>query len=229
MLKLIVFFLLISTFGIAQNINNGIDFSDSKNLILLQNINNRNNFFGVNNAVINQPKKFYRFWNTSYCIEVTESENNINGRVIFAVENLNKKSDYYRKIFPLTQQQTEKIFEIIKIYDLETLPTDNKISGWLRGFDGNLFEIESNINNIYTYKSYWTPTVQNNVPEAKKIISLTDNLNEIINIIDLKKQYDTENKFLSYRPYGVSYSVLKILTKKEVRKQKRIERKNKKS
>lgn len=54
-----------------KSIHNGVDFSD-QNYNSLKLINERNQFFEVNNLVIPRNKEVYRFWNTRYCIEISK-------------------------------------------------------------------------------------------------------------------------------------------------------------
>lgn len=216
----LLFFL--PTFLLSQQINNtGLDFSDPGNSISLNFIKERNAFFDVESIVRNsQNLMIYRFWNTSYCIEVVQSKDNVKGRVIMAVKNADKKGDFFRRSFEISKEQTNKIFEVVDQYNLQNFPTDSKIEGWQRGFDGNILSIESNINDNYTCKEYWTPAVQN-VSEAKLIIEMMDILNKTISLKELKERFDRENRFTCYAYYGTAYSICKILTRKDKRKLKK--------
>lgn len=198
-----------------KSIHNGVDFSD-QNYNSLKLINERNQFFEVN-LVIPRNKEVYRFWNTRYCIEISKTGTELEGKVFYAIQNLSDKTEIFRKKFLLSKEQTQHIFKLIQEYGIIQLPTDSKIEGWKKGFDGNLLDIESNVNKIYTYKSYWTPSIQN-IPEAKLVLNFFEHIGNAVHSDNLIKTFDSEHHYLSYRYWGTHYSIVKVLTKKEARK-----------
>ncbi|HCA06060.1 hypothetical protein [Chryseobacterium sp.] len=204
----------------SQHINNGIDFSDKKNSLYLKNILERNHFFGIENMIKDPKENMYRICNTTNCVEVIKDQEIMMGRVIMAVRNLDKPESYFRRSYQLDEKQIKAIFEIVRKHNIETLPSDDKIEGWEQGFDGNVTDIEININNTYVYKRYWTSSVQS-VAESQSIIKMNDEIYKAVSLRELKDKFDKENQLEGYRYYGVSYTVLKLLTKKERRQKER--------
>ncbi|WP_241286328.1 hypothetical protein [Chryseobacterium arthrosphaerae] len=151
----------------TQNNSTGIDFSVPENSLYLKSIIDRNQFFGLESIVKSPGGIIYRFWNTRTCIEVSNINGTVKGKVVLAVKNQDNES-YFRKSYELSHDQTENVFNIINQYDIDHFPTDSKIKGWIQGFDGNVIDIESNIDQHYIYKKYWTPGFQN-IPEVKSL------------------------------------------------------------
>ncbi|WP_278380203.1 hypothetical protein [Chryseobacterium arthrosphaerae] len=203
----------------TQNNSIGIDFSVSENSLYLKSIIDRNQFFGLESIFKSPGGIIYRFWNTRTCIEVSNINGTVKGKVVLAVKNQDNES-YFRKSYELSHDQTENVFNIINQYDIDHFPTDSKIKGWIQGFDGNVIDIESNIDQHYIYKKYWTPGFQN-IPESKIIMNITDDIEKATAVAALIKKFDSEIKAICYRFYGTAYSICKIMTKKEMRKLKK--------
>lgn len=205
MKKIVVFLFFLPCLFSAQKNSGGIDFSVKENSLFLRSIIERNRFFGLENMIKDPGGIIYRFWDSRACIEISNINGIIKGKVILAVKNLNP-DNYLRKSYELNSDQVENVFKIIKRYNIDTLPTDSKIEGWVHGFDGNLISIESNKDQHYSYKQYWTPVVQD-IPESKIIINMTNDMKEAVALIDLVKQFDSEIQSVCYRYYGAHYSV----------------------
>lgn len=76
------------------------------------------------------------------------------------------------------------------------IPSDKKIKDWVRGFDGEELILEFSTKQVYAFTTYWTPSVQKNVPEADTINSLNQKLEALLN---LNKIW---NGFFSSLPIG---------------------------
>ena len=75
-----------------------------------------------------------------------------------------------RKAFNLTRQ-------------IEAIPTDKLIKNWVQGLDGIEYVIETSTPAIYSFKTYWTPSVQDfSLAEAKKIKSFVKNLDSLLDL-----------------------------------------------
>ncbi|MGS0748075.1 hypothetical protein [Halpernia sp. GG3] len=221
---LIILLFLFFKIGISQQPNNGIDFSSDRGKIYYESLHNQLTFFALENIQKTKGQDVIRFWNTTNCIEIRKSGNDLQGKVIFAIQNTEKNNEFLRENINLDQNQINSILNLMKYYKISGIATYEQIVGWTSGFDGDLFQIESNINNNYQLKTYWTPSIQQAVPEAKIIDKFIYGIDKIIKIDSLFQDFIKENKFVCYRYYGTAYSVCSILTKKQKRINKRLKR-----
>lgn len=227
MYKSILIFSIISfNISVGQELNNVNIFENQYKKITYKLFQDKLDFFSLNNIENSTSENIIRFWNTSNCIQLEKSNNFISGKIIFVIQNSNNKLEFLRKEISLSENQINEILKIIADYKLDQLPTEENIKNWKTGFDGNLYEIELLINKKYQFKSYWTPEIQDN-PEGKLLVNLKDNIEKIVNISSLFKEFISQNKFPCYKYYGTSYSVCTIYTKKEARRLKRSARKMK--
>ena len=112
---------------------------------------------------------FFRFWDGYKAIEITKNNSDVQGNVIFFIQQFkkNKEGRIHYKSEPLTNGNAAKIHALIHEYKLLELPTDEQIKGWQHGFDGNTYISEFANSYQYSFKNYWTPTAQNELVEAK--------------------------------------------------------------
>jgi len=227
MYKCILIFLVISfNISVGQELNNVNIFEDQYKKITYKLFQDKLDFFSLNNIENSNSEYIIRFWNTSNCIQLEKSNNSISGKIIFVIQNSDNKLEFLRKEISLSENQINEILKIIADYKLDQLPAEENIKNWKTGFDGNLYEIELLINKKYQFKSYWTPEIQDN-PEGRLLVNLKDNIEKLVNISNLFKEFISQNKFPCYNYYGTSYSACTIYTKKEARRLKRIARKMK--
>lgn len=111
----------------------------------------------------------------------------------------------------------KKIFDFIVTSGINKLPTDNLIAGWKQGFDGETYIIEFAIPTAYSFKTYWTPSVQDSsLQEAKFIETFVDNIFEMANGKTTWRIFETT---IPYECYKVGGTIrCRILTKRQKRK-----------
>ncbi len=160
-------------------------------------------FFAVSQIQNMNEEIVYRFWNTNNLLELVIKKGKLTGKLIYAAKNVGGKNEgeFYRKIFELSQEDTENINKIFKEkYD------NLKVLGWDKGFDGVSYYYERKIWNFYCENSY--STCCNDENEAKYYLEIKK---DIESIIDYKSYYEIfaqEIPFRSYTYYGVAYSVI---------------------
>ncbi len=222
----LIFSILSFNISAGQELKTVNIFENQYNKITYKLFQDKLDFFSLNNIENSNSENIIRFWNTSNCIQLEKSKNFISGKIIFVIQNSDNKLEFLRKEISLSENQINEILKIIADYKLDQLPTEENIKNWKTGFDGHLYEIELLINKKYQFKSYWTPEIQDN-PEGKLLVNLKNNIEKIVNISNLFKEFISENKFPCYKYYGTSYSICTIYTKKETRRLKRNARKMK--
>jgi hypothetical protein len=85
----------------------------------------------------------------------------------------------------LDKGQAREAYNLIIEYSILTIPSEEKIKGWSQGKDGVTYLIEISTTNSYEFKSYWTPTAQDSLVEAKKIQIFVDKINSKLKLEEL--------------------------------------------
>lgn len=84
--------------------------------------------------------------------------------------------------------KAREIFRTIETLSIISIPSDNKISGWGNGFDGEEFLIETSTPNEYNFKEYWTPRLfADLLKEARQIQAF---VNFLFNDFKLYRYYE---------------------------------------
>ena len=65
-------------------------------------------FFSLDNIENSTSKEVFRFQNTTHCVQIEKSENILSGKVIFAIRNVDNKSEFLRKEFSEEKKKREK-------------------------------------------------------------------------------------------------------------------------
>ena len=174
---------------------------------------------------LNRDMEFvFRKWNPGNVLEIVKNGNDISAKIIyfvFEVWNNNYKADTFVKEYRIPNKSAKSLYEYIKSSGIDKIPSDKYITGWQQGFDGitHIYEIKDK--NKYSFKNYWTPKVQKEIKEAKFIIELNEKIREIGKLTKYGEKFIKEVPFPNYMYSGQHYSIMKLLTKKELRKYKR--------
>ncbi len=166
----------------------------------------------------------FRKWNPGHVLEITKNENYVSAKIIyfvFEVWNDNNKADTFVKKYDLPNKIATSLYKFIKTSGYDKIPSDRFIKGWQQGFDGitHIYEIKDG--NKYSFKNYWTPKVQKGLKEAEQIIEFNTRIREIGELSKYGEKFTAEIPFPSYMYSGQAYTIMKILTKKELRQYKR--------
>ncbi len=129
----------------------------------------------------------FRLWTDIQAIDIWTADHKIYFGTI-----TNYAQRYNRKLFDKGKYEIDKvfsnkiqldsfearqIFEIVDTLNILNIPTDNKIKGWQKGFDGTEYIIETSNQRQYDFKTYWTPSMfADTLIEAKEIQTLVDKL-----------------------------------------------------
>lgn len=128
----------------------------------------------------------FRFWNLGQIIEISRDSSGMNGSITNYIYHTKRVNSNEREILlhkiKLYPEQLQDIYTIIKNSEIVNLPSQNKLENWKLGADGITYIFEYSDKNNYTLKSYWTPTVQDSIPEAIIILNLVEKLNNKLNL-----------------------------------------------
>lgn len=83
--------------------------------------------------------------------------------------------------YQLDSAQAAAAGRLIKSSGILALPSDENIRGWIQGLDGYEVIIQYSEKANYYLKNYWTPSVQQEVPEAVEVQDFNNRISEIIN------------------------------------------------
>jgi hypothetical protein len=97
------------------------------------------------------------------------------------------RSKYYSNKINLTPSEAKGIYDLFIQANFFQIPTDKQIKNWSQGFDGFEYLAEYSTRSTYSFKTYWTPSAQNGVPEADTINHLNQKLESFL---ELKSRWD---------------------------------------
>jgi len=168
---------------------------------------------------------FLRISSSKYFLELSKISNHI----IFYVKEIwagKQTKDFFLKSFELEHEQVAAIRQEIHALGIDTLPSGKYIKGWTYGFDGITYYLEQKKENQYTFKSYWTPSIQENLKEARVLSDFLDSkLDKIIEYEKKKKLFEQEVPFYGWTYPGSAIVVKIISNDKAFRKYKRKKKK----
>ncbi len=129
----------------------------------------------------------FRFWTEIQAIDIwTVDRSKYFGTVTNYAQRYNRKL-YNKGIYQVDKVFSNKInldsfkaktiFNLLDTLNIVSIPTDDKIKGWQKGFDGTEYIIETSNKRQYDFKTYWTPSMfADTLMEAKQIQTLVDKL-----------------------------------------------------
>lgn len=137
--------------------------------------------------LMNSEHEFsFRIWIKNQVLEITKDGSDFKGNItnyVFYSMKLNsvEKAIRLSKVL-LSSEEAKKIYEIIQSSDVLKLPSDNDIVNWRFGKDGETYIIEYSDKTNYSFKTYWTPSVQGSLPEAIVIEKVINNLSDYLTL-----------------------------------------------
>jgi hypothetical protein len=128
----------------------------------------------------------FRFWGRGQAIDIIGDSTDIIGTVTNYIYHQKKSSDYkidtlFKKA-SLSPDQAEAAYLLFLNLKLLNIPSDEKLKGWRKGADGITYRIEQVDQVHYSNKSYWTPSSQDGLPEAKVILDFVNSLSDTLKL-----------------------------------------------
>jgi len=165
----------------------------------------------------------FRFWTDIQAIDIWTVDNKTyfgtvtNYAQRYDNKLLRKGTYQIDKVFTnqinLDTSKARKLFTLIDTLSIISIPSDEKISGWQQGFDGEEFLIETSTPSYYNFKTYWTPRIfADSLNEAKRIQIFVDFLYKDFKLYDYYQKLKLPEG--SYRRNGIQGIQIKT-TKQE--------------
>jgi hypothetical protein len=229
LLTIIILFVSVAVFGQTKMLTNVTNPNGDTSL-----------WFKYQNVLINDLALFrldtttsnfyFRVWIINQVLDVWQnSDSSYSGQLTSWVTERTpaKETPTHRTLVsrkPFSKDTVKNILNLVSTSEINKLPTDNMISGWIRGLDGLTYIIEFATPTTYSFKTYWTPEAQDtSLQEAKFIQTFIDDIFEKANG---KATWNNFEKSIPYECYNVGGTIrCKVLSKKQKRQYAR-ERKN---
>jgi hypothetical protein len=139
----------------------------------------------LKNLQISTETFHFRFWTDAQALDIWTVDNKTYfGTVTNYAQRYDNKllrKGVYKidKVFTnqisLDTTKARELFILIDTLSILSIPTDEKITGWQQGFDGEEFLIETSTPTHYNFKTYWAPRIfVDSLNEAKRIQRLVD-------------------------------------------------------
>ena len=172
----------------------------------------------------------FRVWTNRQVIEIWQNQNGITfGSLVtwtdeYTPHNEKPTNRSFIKVKPLIGDTANLVRLLFLSSGILILPTEDSIKGWKKGFDGITYFIEYSTKENYSFKSYWTPQVQDSLNEARQVKSFIDSAFSLVNAGDVWKSF---SKTIPYESYynGGPLVTIRALTNAD-RKKYAKERKN---
>ena len=126
----------------------------------------------------------------------------------------------FNKSFEIDSSNSFKVYQFINSRNINSIPSEEYIKGWSLGLDGEVYIFERLDKNNYSLKSYWTPSAQDSLKEAKEIESFNKDLYSMLNVNKLRTIFYKDIPFECYGGDGSRVGI-RALTKQEERKYKK--------
>jgi hypothetical protein len=142
----------------------------------------------------------FRFRNFGQVVEIKKNNDSLSGQLtnyIFKLKTRGyKRTDTLYNKVALTPSEASNAWNIIQASDILTLESMDMIKEWSGGCDGITYTIEHSDSNDYWYKSYWTPSVQDSIPESIIVMNFVRDISDTLNLTD---RYKTFKKSLPHK------------------------------
>lgn len=165
----------------------------------------------------------FSIWCYGNLVYISKTKDSVYGEVTKYVKELNGKQNLnrtFKKSFLLSRDKVNQVFSLIDSININRIPSDKFIKNWKQGFDGIEYIIEFKKGDYYSFKTFWTPLGQENVPEASTILAFINELYAICKMKLLSNSFDAEIPFNSWTYEGSGTGVTRMNRKKAKNKQK---------
>ena len=136
---------------------------------------------------------FRFFADNGQVVEIIKNHDSITGVLINYTsrykkgdENESNIKSVFNKI-TLTSSELNAAYKIIQNSQILNIQSDKMIEKWKQGDDGITYFIEHSDSNVYWFKTYWTPNVQDTFPESIIVNNFVKSFSEAL---FLNKKFD---------------------------------------
>jgi len=132
----------------------------------------------------------FRFWNYGQVVEIFKENNQVQGELTnYIFHSIKKHNETLTYKIKLDSVKSLKAYEIIQQSGILSLQTDKEINGWSQGCDGITYIIEHSDKFEYWYKNYWTPSVQDSIPESLIVMNFVNALSDTLELSETYKKF----------------------------------------
>lgn len=135
----------------------------------------------------------FRFRNHGQIVEIFKTKNQIHGVLTnYIFHSIKKRSETLHQEIQLDSVKALEIYDIIQKSGIIDLQSDNKIDGWSGGCDGITYIIEHSDKKEYWFKTYWTPSAQDSIPESLIVMDFVKALSDTLQLSEKYKEFKEE-------------------------------------
>jgi hypothetical protein len=132
----------------------------------------------------------FRFKNHGQIVEIFKTNNQIHGELTnYIFHSIKKRSETLHQKIQLDSGKVLETYKIIKKSGIIDLQSDNKIDGWSGGCDGITYIIEHSDKKEYWYKTYWTPSAQDSIPESLIVMEFVKAISDTLQLSEKYKEF----------------------------------------
>lgn len=215
--------LLITTSFIfsAQLVFSQLVITPDSDTIFWYNIKNENVYRFSLGLIENEISDFsFRFWSNGLLVAVRQKDDTYFGEITYFVEEYpgNDHKQIFKRIYEISTINAKSLIGLIDSFKITDLPTDQNITSWNQGLDGIEYFIEYRQGNNYTFKNYWTPTAQDDLIEANKLLSFISSISSLLDLERINKTFQAEIPFNGWIYPGSGSASVRAMPKTKLKK-----------
>lgn len=138
----------------------------------------------------------FRFSKPGQVIEISKDSANISGIIINYIYHTRgagrRGTETFSNRIILSSKQAENAYDIIQNSGILELQSGNKIKKWTQGLDGITYIVEHANKIKYLFKTYWTPSAQDSIPESLIILNFVNSLSDTLHLQERYKAFQSD-------------------------------------
>ncbi|HAS47203.1 MAG TPA: hypothetical protein DCS93_42365 [Microscillaceae bacterium] len=165
------------------------------------------------------PHQFHlRLWTGNEILDIWKNQQNIleGSLIMWAKEYADGPSRHFFKKYQVSSNQVAQVKNLIDSTQVLTIPSDSEIAKWRFGCDGITYKIEFSDAKNYYFKTYWTPSIQKDVAEAKIMRYFIQKIREKVNYELLWRAFTPHIPYPSYIIGDGSYASVAVWSQEKI-------------
>ena len=142
----------------------------------------------------------FRFEAFDNIVQINPSGDSLRGIIYHYAQPIRPKEKWGYQNLPLRYDSTvidpsllkSFILPLLQEHPLRTLPPQKEIEGWSQGLDGTTYLVEYADAETYDYRTYWTPTSFDSLPEAISVEAFRTVLWDTLRIDSLQSAFRSQ-------------------------------------
>jgi hypothetical protein len=168
--------------------------------------------FGEKKTQVFSETRVFRFSNVHTLLTLVADKNNFSGSLSMVATETGEKSlgRTFKKRFDLSQSQVQEAFRLVDSSRIGDIPSQKFIEAWQQGFDGVEYLFEEKRDSLFSFRSYWSPRVQEGVPEAVRVLSFVNSLDSVVKRKELSSTFQAQIPFDSWTYPGSGVGFVRV-------------------